>query len=129
MLCELVGGAYMLWRPMRSLSPPQRTTSVALSSNPSVLAYSAIFYLSELILFLPSILFVFVELWRPIERENFDLGRILKSYSSAKNCDYANMFPTIDIVITCYNEPVDIGESETYLWGSLLIVQIQIIFH
>ena len=151
LLCEIVGAAYIVWRPLRSLSPPLNPKSAApvpeISQSPYVLIYAAIFYLSELVLFLPSILFVFVELWRPMTRTpvrisevadacaeadatilrercyKHERGRITARVCTSKydNGDEAtdaftpthadDHYPTVDVVITCYNEPVDIVEG------------------
>ena len=130
MICELVGAAYMLWRPLRSLAPPIKDDSAAplpaASQSPYVLIYSSIFYLSELILFLPSIFFVFVELWSPICRQRMSLSEVVaagggpaasrKGEESSKGndddgIDVSSGYPSVDVIITCYNEPVDIVEG------------------
>ncbi|MEM9265376.1 MAG: glycosyltransferase family 2 protein [Cyanobacteria bacterium P01_F01_bin.13] len=83
----IVGAWYLQWRLSQSL-------------NTDALWFSVPLVLAEIYMFVGGVLFL-VGLWRPIERQVKNLDQLTPTLP---NVDY----PTVDIFITCYSEPVDI---------------------
>ena len=105
---QAAGIAYMVWRALYSFS----------MSYPIV---SALFYISELAMFLPSFAFL-VEMWTPIVRHERDVKKdnifrkaVVNSDSSssavADNNKNKSNYPTCDVFIPCYSEPPEIVEA------------------
>ncbi|NEQ49580.1 MAG: cellulose synthase, partial [Leptolyngbya sp. SIO3F4] len=83
----IIGAWYLQWRLTNSL-------------NTEALWFSVPLLLAEIYMFVGGVLFL-VGLWRPIERHVKSLSKLTPALPKA---DY----PTVDIFITCYSEPVDI---------------------
>ncbi|QCS50600.1 glycosyltransferase [Picosynechococcus sp. PCC 11901] len=80
----IIGAWYLYWRWTESL-------------NPQALWFAIPLVCAETYMFLGGILF-FYSIWRPIERNNKNLSALKPQFLS-KN------FPSVDVFITCYNEP------------------------
>ena len=85
---QTFGVVYFVWRAMRSI-------------NKGSLVFSLLFYLCELLTFIPSFLFC-AEMWTPVEREERSLQRIFT---------LPHKFPVVDVYVVCYNEPEYIIEA------------------
>ena len=85
----IMGSWYLSWRVTHSI-------------NTQVLWFSIPLLLAEIYMFLGGLIFL-LSLWRPIERQVRDLSKLMPFLPEA---DY----PTVDVFITCYSEPVDIVE-------------------
>ncbi len=83
----IVGAWYLQWRLTQSL-------------NTDALWFSVPLVLAEVYMFVGGVLFL-VGLWRPIERRVKNLDQLTPTLPKAN-------YPTVDIFITCYSEPVDI---------------------
>lgn len=80
----IIGAWYLYWRWTESL-------------NLQALWFAIPLVCAETYMFLGGILF-FYSIWRPIERNNKNLSALKPQFLS-KN------FPSVDVFITCYNEP------------------------
>ncbi|GBO51747.1 cellulose synthase catalytic subunit [Pseudanabaena sp. lw0831] len=86
----ILGAWYIFWRFNHSI-------------NFNVLWISIPLILAELYSFIGGAMFT-IGLWRPLEREVRSLDQLRPSLA-------VNDFPTVDIFITCYNEPVEMVEE------------------
>lgn len=86
----IMGGWYLYWRLTQSL-------------NTEVLWFSIPLLLAEIYMFVGGVIFL-VGLWRPIERQVRSLCQLMPSLAET---DY----PTVDVFITCYSEPVEMVEA------------------
>ncbi|WP_346293055.1 glycosyltransferase family 2 protein [Sphaerothrix gracilis] len=86
----IIGGWYLYWRWTQSL-------------NMDVVWFSVPLALAEAYMYLGGALFL-IGLWRPIQRQVRSLCNLVPALSES---DY----PTVDVFITCYNEPTEIVEA------------------
>ncbi len=86
----IVGAWYLQWRVTQSL-------------NIDALWFSVPLVLAEIYMFVGGVLFL-VGLWRPIERRVKNLDQLTPSLPKKD-------FPTVDIFITCYSEPIEIVQE------------------
>lgn len=86
----ILGAWYIFWRFNHSI-------------NFNALWISIPLLLAELYSFIGGTMFT-IGLWRPLEREVRSLDQLRPSLA-------VNDFPTVDIFITCYNEPIEIVEE------------------
>ena len=86
----IVGGWYLHWRWTESL-------------NVEVLWFSVPLALAEAYMYLGGALFL-IGLWRPLVREVRDLKTLVPALA-------ADEYPTVDVFITCYNEPTAMVEA------------------
>ena len=86
----IVGGWYLYWRSTQSL-------------NIEALWFSIPLLLAEIYMFIGGVIFL-IGLWRPIERQVRSLSEMIPPLPEAN-------YPTVDVFITCYSEPVDIVET------------------
>ncbi|NER83592.1 MAG: cellulose synthase, partial [Leptolyngbya sp. SIO1D8] len=83
----MLGGWYLHWRLTRSL-------------NTEVLWFSIPLLLAEVYMYVGGAIFL-LGLWRPIERQVRNLSELIPILPE-------HDYPTVDVFITCCNEPVDI---------------------
>ncbi|GAQ89401.1 cellulose synthase catalytic subunit [Klebsormidium nitens] len=88
-VCQSLGVIYIVWRAIRTF-------------NIESLWLSVPFYMAELVSFIPSFIFC-LEVWCPAYRP----PRNLSQMDGLTEADY----PSVDIIIVCYSEPVDIVEA------------------
>ncbi|MEL7006764.1 MAG: cellulose synthase, partial [Bacteroidota bacterium] len=86
----IIGAWYLYWRSTQSL-------------NTDALWFSIPLLFAEIYMYVGGVIFL-LGLWKPIERRVKDLSGLIPSLSEP---DY----PTVDVFITCYNEPVEIVEA------------------
>ncbi|MEO1523149.1 MAG: glycosyltransferase family 2 protein, partial [Cyanobacteria bacterium J06633_2] len=86
----IIGAWYLYWRSTQSL-------------NTDALWFSIPLLFAEIYMYVGGVIFL-LGLWKPIERRVKDLSGLIPSLSES---DY----PTVDVFITCYNEPVEIVEA------------------
>ncbi|MBE9157095.1 glycosyltransferase [Nodosilinea sp. LEGE 06152] len=86
----ILGGWYLYWRVTQSI-------------NGAVLWLAIPLLAAEIYMYFGGVLFL-VGLWRPIERQVRSLGQLMPPLPR-------DQYPTVDVFITCYNEPADIVEQ------------------
>ena len=86
----MIGAWYLHWRLTRSL-------------NTEALWFSIPLVLAEMYMYVGGLIFL-VGLWRPIERQVRSLSQLVPPLPTSE-------YPTVDVFITCYNEPVEIVEA------------------
>ncbi|MFE4107246.1 glycosyltransferase [Almyronema epifaneia] len=86
----IVGFWYLQWR-------------VAHSLNSNVLWFSVPLLLAEIYSYLGGVMFM-IGLWRPLQRQVRSLDRLIPEMPPQQ-------WPTVDVFITCYNEPPDLVEQ------------------
>jgi cellulose synthase (UDP-forming) len=88
----LLGGWYLYWRLGHSINVQAWWLAIPL-------------LLAELYSYLGGVMFT-IGLWRPLERHVKSLDCLTPPLRS-------NQWPTVDVFVTCYNEPVEIVEQTT----------------
>ncbi len=88
----ILGAWYLQWRLLHTV-------------NANVLWLAIPLAMAEIYSYFGGVMFT-IGLWRPLEREVRSLDQLKPAMSEA---DY----PTVDVFVTCYNEPVDIIEQTT----------------
>jgi cellulose synthase (UDP-forming) len=88
----ILGGWYLHWRITQSV-------------NQAVLWLALPLLAAEIYMYFGGVLFL-LGLWRPIERQVRSLGQLMPAMPQGQ-------YPTVDVFITCYNEPDEIVEQTT----------------
>jgi cellulose synthase (UDP-forming) len=88
----ILGAWYLHWRFTQSL-------------NFAALWLAIPLLIAEVYSYLGGVIFT-IGLWRPLERQVRSLDQMRPHFTEAE-------YPTVDVFITCYNEPVEIIESTT----------------
>ncbi len=88
----ILGGWYLHWRITQSIGQTALWLALPLLA-------------AEIYMYFGGVLFL-VGLWRPIQRQVRSLNQLLTPLAPEQ-------YPTVDVFITCYNEPADIVERTT----------------
>lgn len=88
----IFGAWYLQWRITSSIN-----------FQPYAVWLSILLLLAEIYSYVGGVMFI-IGLWRPLERQVKSIDRLKPAFSPSK-------WPTVDVFVTCYSEPVEIVEE------------------